>query len=514
MADHIIDFEGKPVSIKEQIEVALYSGNEKLQVRRQNACNLFLMWAKINGKFVYPNDKQLYYYYNNEESIYQINSLRWKAWLSNTTGLNMRDPSLKYITDACVEETINRGKNLPVLRVAYYDSEQQELRISNFAGKVYVLDGDSVKTELNGEQVLFLDNVQWEPYKPDYNKSKNIIDLITKDYPNWAINRERAAFIFRVWILSTFFTEIHPTRPLLVLQGEKGSGKSLILRLLLKYIFGGKAELEGVPDKKDGFTAYTSNAHIIAIDNMDSYVGWLQDKLARLSTGAEDSFRQLYTTNELVKAKYRCWAALTARTPQTLQRDDLVDRSLILPLHRLDKNGIKAEREFIQEAMILRNQFWGVLFNEVNLVVKALREKTLNSNSSLRMADFGSFGAMIAEIHGLDDKWPSYEKSIQLQQTAFLLEDEPISLAFEALQGHYTYSAADKRTAKELFEVCTIIVNNQDVLTTEEWYKTPQSFAKKLANIRNDLLVLFPNLRWERGAGAKRERLVYWLEKK
>ena len=39
---------------------------------------------------------------------------------------------------------------------------------------------------------------------------------------------------------------------------------------------------------------------------------------------------------------YRCWLAFTARTPDTLRRDDLADRLLLLPVSRIgDKERLR-----------------------------------------------------------------------------------------------------------------------------------------------------------------------------
>ncbi len=56
-----------------------------------------------------------------------------------------------------------------------------------------------------------------------------------------------------------------------------------------------------------------------------------------------DEYRKLYTSKEMGILKYRCWIAVTARTPDTLRRDDLADRLLLLPLNRVedaDRAGI------------------------------------------------------------------------------------------------------------------------------------------------------------------------------
>jgi hypothetical protein len=67
---------------------------------------------------------------------------------------------------------------------------------------------------------------------------------------------------------------------------------------LLKYLFGKYAEVVGVPDKQDAFNVLASQSHIVALDNMDEAYNWMQDKLARISTGTKEVVRKLFTTND------------------------------------------------------------------------------------------------------------------------------------------------------------------------------------------------------------------------
>ncbi len=60
----------------------------------------------------------------------------------------------------------------------------------------------------------------------------------------------------------------------------------------------------------------------------------------------------------------RCWLAVTSRFPDTLQRDDLVDRTLILPVGRIGD-----EVMIVETRPLSRNKRWRVR--------KVLREAAL-----------------------------------------------------------------------------------------------------------------------------------------
>ena len=71
-------------------------------------------------------------------------------------------------------------------------------------------------------------------------------------------------------------------------------------------VTGPKGSLE-----RDFDSAVTSQPFVV-FDNVDSRCKWLNDRLAGYATGAAIIKRKLFTTNERIKLKPRCYIALTA----------------------------------------------------------------------------------------------------------------------------------------------------------------------------------------------------------
>ena len=479
-------------------------------IRRQRAGRLLLDWLGGNGGFVQSEAGERFYFYRPGRRLYNLDSDRWAAWLYAVSGANPAGTDYAHLVADCKAAAIDAPRRA-IVRVSAWDDAAQVLRVSRFDGTVYVLNGAAIQEEANGENVLFDDASTWTPYAPALDGSGGALHWHTAELPNWTPQEDLDAgaygLAFRAWVVGSFFTELCPTRPMLVMIGEKGSGKTCTLRLLLRFLFGPLAEVSGVPDKADGFTAAAAAAHVLVLDNLDTFRGWLRDKLARLSTGGVDEYRRLYTSNDVGRVRYRTWLAFTSRTPDTLRRDDLADRLLLLPVERLGPEVLQAERDFLAQATHYRGEWWGDVLRTLNQVVAAIRAGQLRSKSSLRMADWESLGRLVAETEGALDLWERWVEDLGKAQAAFLLEGD---LVVEGLTAWMENSANQGRemTANTLHQELTALLFD-DRKPPSDWPKSAIGFGRRLAGIRRELRTMW-RVDWGQGTTAKtRSRTVY-----
>jgi len=481
--------------------------------RRELAGKSLLAWLDENGGFLQAEETEaLYYFHRGSRRLYNLESDLWACWLYTLTGANPAGTDYSYLHADCRTAALQASKQR-VVRVAAWDSQTRVLRVSRFDGTVFVLDGETIQEESNGDNALFIDDPDCKPYSPDFT-TEGFLRFQTDGIPHWSTNNDDRlnrmyGLAYRAWIVSTFFPELCPTKPLLCLQGEKGSGKSMLLRSMLQLFFGPLSNLSGVPEKADGFTAAASSSHILILDNLDDFVPWIRDKLARLSTGAVDEYRKLYTSNELGRVRYRCWLGFTARTPDTLRRDDLADRLLLLPLSRIEE-GRRAEREFLDEVHDQRNIWWGDLLKTLNNVVAAIRRDELPEGSKLRMADWESLGRLFACTEDNEDLWEEFICSLKQGQAGFLLDENPI---YEALQIWLSDKANHGKAiyTRDLYTELTFALYGADGRPTMEWPKSAPVFGRRLSEIRRDLSQRM-RIEWHETGGRK---LMYqfWPEK-
>lgn len=457
------DFETGPGGKPKKITAAVKSGRQ---------VGLVCEWLFQNGGYIKAADDRTFYLYEGDHRIFELGTDFWHAWLHALTAINPAKPAFREL-QAKIEATALMAPVSPIVRVAAWDGEV--LRVSRFDGTVYVLDGESITTEANGENVFFIDRPHWQPY--ELEESEGWIDKLFEEQPNWASSSDGLAF--RAWILATFFTELCPTRPLLLLVAKKGAGKTTLLRLVLRSEFGPDEEVMGVPDKADAFMAATAVNHLMVIDNLDKFTAWMQDRLARLATGSLDAVRRYYTTLEEMRVRYRTWLAITARTPDTLQRDDIADRLVILRMNIIE-GDVLAERDMLEKADSNRSRFWYEMLQLLNAVVKSIREGNLKGTSQLRMADWASLGRVIAQLEGREAEWMGFIHKLQDEQQAFVLEGD---IVFEGLQDWLQDGQNFDRevTARVLHgEIEAKLFSENGKNAPRDWPKSTKVFGKRL----------------------------------
>ncbi len=196
-------------------------------------------------------------------------------------------------------------------------------------------------------------------------------------------------FLFKHWFFCLFFPELFDTKPICLLYGVKGSGKSLALRYVLKIFYGRKANVFILIGKEDDFISSLSNNYFLAIDNADEYIRYLNNYLASISTGTAIKKRKFYTTNEEITIYPKVFVAVTARTPH-FRRDDVADRLLIFKVSRYEE--FEAENELINNIYKYRSEMWGDILTELNDIIKKLGQNTGEGIKTIfRLADFYVF---------------------------------------------------------------------------------------------------------------------------
>lgn len=466
-----------------QVQAALHQKGLPKDQRRKRAGEILIEWLANHGRFIMaPVSGSKYYLFRDEHKLFNLESDIWHAWLYRATGCNPAGIDFKYLAEDCRAAAYD-GDRVEVCRVAHWDGEF--LRVSRFDGIVYRLDGQTIETELNGDgPIVFDDNPAWTPYSPDLNSDSSALEwwLNTMNPASFKTENKLA---LKAWLLSLFFTELCPTQVLLVLRGETGSGKSMILRLLMRLLFGPAGQISGVPDKPDGFTASAANTHVLVLDNLDEPADWLRDKLARITTGGIDHYRRLYTGNDLGTIHYRCWVAITTRTPDTLRRDDLADRVLMIELSRINEEDRIRESSFLVESLTRRSQWWGDVLLALNRTVATIRRDGIPKESTMRMADFEALGRTIARADGQEDIWVRVVRNWSAYQCHLLLEDSVITEALERWLATPTNRKrqVDTRTLFQECELALFGTNRPD----RSWPRSARSFGKALAAIRRSL---------------------------
>ena len=131
--------------------------------------------------------------------------------------------------------------------------------------------------------------------------------------------------------------------PILLVHGEQGTAKSMLVRILRRLVDPNRADLRAEPRDTRDLAIAASNGWIIALDNLSHIEPWLSDALCRLSTGGGFATRQLYTNNEEVIFDSKRPVVLTG-IEEIATRGDLIDRCISLELEPIPEARRKRGR--------------------------------------------------------------------------------------------------------------------------------------------------------------------------
>lgn len=190
------------------------------------------------------------------------------------------------------------------------------------------------------------------------------------------------------WLIGVFL--VGSPKPLLAVEGEQGSAKSVLSRILQSLLDPHAAGSRRLPkDDRDLFVA-ASNCYILSYDNLSGLPPWLSDALCGLSTGVGFATRKLHTdTQETILNVSR--AIIANGIDGIATRADLRDRTLLVTLDRIPDTERRTEVEIWEEFETERPKILGLLLDAVSAALRHWPTTLLER--APRMADFARWVA-------------------------------------------------------------------------------------------------------------------------
>lgn len=176
--------------------------------------------------------------------------------------------------------------------------------------------------------------------------------------------------------------------PILIINGEQGSAKSLTMRLLRSLVDPNASPNRGEPRDERDLMVSADNAWTITLDNLSKVSPWLSDALCRLSTGGGLSTRKLHSDRDEVVFDAQRPIILNG-IPDLAARPDLGDRAIAMTLPAIPEDRRRVEAEFLSEFEDARPAILGALLDGVSSGLRNLRTTRLERLP--RMADFAQW---------------------------------------------------------------------------------------------------------------------------
>jgi hypothetical protein len=215
--------------------------------------------------------------------------------------------------------------------------------------------------------------------------------------------------------------------PVLILQGEQGSAKSTVERLLRALVDPSTVPLRATPRNERDLIIAATNSWCAAFDNISNLPPWLSDAYCRPSTGGGFSARELCTDSEEVLFDATRPVILNGIT-DVATRPDLLDRGLIVTLPPIPEEKRRPEAELWRDFEKARPRILGALFDAVSGALGAVESVRLEGMP--RMADFAVWATAAEESLGWEpgafmDAYTGNRK----EATESVLEADPVAAA-------------------------------------------------------------------------------------
>lgn len=280
--------------------------------------------------------------------------------------------------------------------------------------------------------------------------------------------------LFLVFLVSCFIPDF--PHVMLVVFGAQGSSKSTLSKLARLVVDPSAIEVASLPNSQKELIQAFAHHYFLFFDNISHISEEESDTLCKAITGGGHIKRELYQNDEDIIYKFmRCIGINGINLVTT--RPDLLERSLLLELERIDPGERKTEKELYDK---FNKDLPSILGGIFDVLVKAIQiHPTIKLTSHNRMADWTLWGCAIAEGLGYtkEEFLDAYNHNI-VRQTEMLLNENIVATA---LFSFMEYEDEWKGTPTDLLDKLSRQATFANIDTREKyWPKASNSLSRKL----------------------------------
>lgn len=411
-----------------------------------------------------------------------------------------QDGIARYVLGRFRNYAMQQGARVEMRRFsAFRNTEGSEsVYMSSYDGAMWRIDGEDIMSIASGEDdVFFVDDDGGRPVAPEVGPNGVLFDKLVNpisfaEAGMGGISAEQMRMAYIVWIFALALPDLMPTKPLLILEGAPGSGKSASLQLLQHALLGKAKPIIISRNKEDDFGVILLRSPICVFDNLDAYIDWIPDAVCAYTTAGEWTKRKFFTDSDELTLKPHAFIAVASKNPASFRREDVADRCVILRLERRDRFVRFAALE--QDIKDNRPQIVGEYLYYVNKIVAEIRAGALKTqdDEANRMADFASLARIVGRV--LEWEEGAVEDllaAMQGEQAAFINEEDPLA---DLLHKWLAYKP--RNAAGNIGREINLFALHQELESLAEaqgipFYKSARMLAQKLRSphIDRDFIV-------------------------
>lgn len=466
---------------------------QQFQKVRTSAMTI-ISYFKENGQLV-QDDKAVYWLDSATRDLLILGGNDWNRFMHTNFGLNPLDSFGKQVMESVKLYAQEDAINVSVHKRSFWDGER--LYVNLGGAIVYVLTGDpkNRKIILNGDDGILFLNSEDGLLIPNLLESEvvalspwsflvNDLSFATGENVNATPDQQKE--LLKAYILSTFFAESMPTRPILTLLAGAGAGKTTTARRILRFLEGpGQDVLGVVQDKPDSLRASLMDHKVLVLDNLEkTRASWLTDMLNRVSTGSHIEIRTLYKTNEVYKIVPNCFVIITA-TEMPFSEETVFTR--MLPIELAPLTHPRPEFQIQVQLLNQLESLWKGMLQDLDEAVYQLKaNKQVEAPTESRLADFTVFCSRIKDSYFIEgSELMGGLGSMISRQRQVLQQSSPFIQVLETWLRMRPDDATQWRSMSELFTILQRIANSQRM----EWrWSSSQGLSRHVGMLEAQLI--------------------------
>lgn len=252
---------------------------------------------------------------------------------------------------------------------------------------------------------------------------KSLMDLL-QPYLNLEENEQ---ILLVVTIITWFLADI--PKPVIVLQGGQGSGKTTLSRMLQMIVDPSKHLAFTMPKSKDDLGVALANNYMLSLDNLSQLPKDASDLLCSAVTGASTISRTLFTNNETTVVSYQNAILINGISINNF-KPDFYDRCIQLELKRLQGNYKLTDSlfdNFTKDLPRILGEIFATLARAINV-------QSLEVNGNYRMANYVHWGERISLVL-FDDKTVFLKAYDENREKVYrcISEENPVATVLESM---------------------------------------------------------------------------------
>lgn len=288
------------------------------------------------------------------------------------------------------------------------------------------------------------------------------------------IQNPKHRLLFLVYLVSCFIPGI--AHPIPILFGSQGSAKTTLFRMVKRIVDPSALEVLSLPANATELVQNLAHHWLAPFDNISSMPQWMCDRFCRASTGEGFSKRELYSDDEDVIYSFRHCVALNGINIAS-DKPDLLDRSILIGLERIDPKSRKDEETIWKEFEAKKPFILGAIFDVLAGAMKL--QPDVKPGDLPRMADFAKWGCAIARMLGQTDEafLTAYRENIEQQNDVAIREN----IVASTIQSFMSTRDLWEGTMTELLTELTNQADQEKVdVKARAWPKGAQALSRAI----------------------------------